>query len=277
MALEGMLAGKVAVVTGASRGIGKGVALALGDAGATVYVTGRTLTEGDAPLPGTIGATAQEVTVRGGQGIAVRCDHAQDQDVQALFDKVKQEQGHLDILVNNVFALPSGPLFQTPFWEQPLSMWDTQFQVGLRSHYVASVYGVPLMLEHKGLVVNISSFGGASYQINVAYGVAKAGVDRLARDMAKDLKPHGIAAVSLYPGVVRTERIMSEADQLPFDMSITESPELTGRVIAYLARDEARMDKTGRVHIVAELAQDYGVTDIDGSQPASLRKKKKKD
>ncbi len=269
---------KVVVVTGASRGVGKGAALALGSEGATVYVTGRTLSEGDAPLPGTIGATAQEVTERGGQGIPVRCDHSNDDDVNALFARVREEQGRLDILVNNVFAVPDGPLFDTPFWEQPLSFWDTMHTVGLRSHYIASALAVPLMLpQESGLIANISSFGGGSYQLNVAYGVGKAGVDRLAKDMAHDLKPHGIASVSLWPGIVRTERIVSQQDELPFDMRNTESPEFTGRAIAALATAPDRMERSGKVLVVAELAEDYGFIDIDGRQPRSLRRRKSKE
>jgi dehydrogenase/reductase SDR family protein 1 len=266
------LQGYVAVVTRASRGIGKGVALALGEAGATVYVTGRTLTPGTAPLPGTIGETASEVTARGGRGIAVQCDHGDDQQVEQLFQRIKDEQGTLDILVNNVFFLPDGPLFQTPFWEQPVHFWDDFLGVGCRAHYIASRLAVPLMLpKQNGLIANISSFGGGSYQINVSYGVGKAAVDRMARDMAKDLKPHGIASVSLWPGVVRTERIMGMGDAVPFDMSVTESPELTGRAIIALATAPNRMAQTGKRHIVAELAQEYGFTDTDGSQPRSLR------
>jgi len=263
----------VAVVTGASRGVGKGIALALGAAGLTVYVTGRTLQEGSAPLPGTIGATAEEITARGGEGIAVQCDHGKDEQVAALFQRVQKEQGHLDILVNNVFCVPDGPLFGTPFWEQPLSFWDQMHDIGLRSHYVASFYAAPLMLPRKkGLIANISSFGGGSYQLNVAYGVGKAGVDRLAKDMARDLKPHSIASVSLWPGIVRTERILSQADELPFDMSNTESPEFTGRAILALFNDPEWMSQTGKIHVVAELAQKYGFSDIDGSQPTSLRR-----
>jgi len=262
------LAGKVAVVTGASRGVGRGVALALGAEGATVYVTGRTVE----PKPGVVGSlkeTAAEIDDRGGRGHAVRCDHGNDDDVRELFTLVREREGTLDVLVNNVFATPSGPVFDTPFWEQPIAFWDTMHTVGLRSHYVASVFAAPLMLEHGGLVANVSSFGGASYQVNVAYGVGKAGVDRLARDMARDLRPHGVCAVSLYPGIVRTERVLS--GELPFSTEVSESPELTGRAIAALYLDPDRLEQTGKVHVVAELAERYGFRDVDGTQPPSLR------
>ena len=265
------LSGVVAVVTGASRGVGKGVALALGSEGATVYVTGRTLTASDGGLPGSLTETAEEITARGGHGVPVVCDHEDDAAVQALFARVAAEHGLLDILVNNAFAIPSGEgLYGTPFWEQPIGCWDTMHQVGLRSHYTASVCAAPLLLKSaRGLVANISSFGGASYQVNVAYGVGKAGVDRLSADMAVDLRPHGVAVVSLYPGVVRTERVLS--GELPYSLKHSESPELTGRAVAALSADTARMRHTGKVCVVAELAQEYGFTDVDGKQPRSLR------
>lgn len=266
------LTGRVALVTGASRGVGKGIALALGEAGATVYVTGRTVEEGAAPLPGTIGATAAAIDERGGEGIAVRCDHADDEQTRAVVEQISRERGQLDILVNNVFAVPRENMFGKPFWEQPFSLWDTMHDVGLRSHYVASALCAPMMVKAgRGLVVNVSSFGGAGFQINVAYGVGKAAVDRLARDMAHDLRPHGVVSVSLWPGIVRTERITAFGDQVPWDMSVTESPELSGRAICALATDAEVMRHTGKVLVVAELARDYGFTDIDGSQPASLR------
>jgi len=263
------LAGKIAVVTGASRGVGKGVALALGDHGMTVYVTGRTLEPGKGAHPGSLRETADEITKRGGRGVPVRCDHADDADVAKLFSEVEEAHGRLDVLVNNVFAIPDGPLFGTPFWKQPIGFWDTMHTVGLRSHYVASVNAAPLLLATPdSLVANVSSFGGRSYQVNVAYGVGKAGVDRLARDMAKDLRPHSVCSVSLYPGIVRTERVL--AGELPFDTKVSESPELTGRAVAALAGDPDRMRHTGKVLIVAELAALYGFTDVDGGVPVSL-------
>jgi len=263
------LKGKVVVVTGASRGVGRGIAVALGAEGATVYLSGRTMDAAGEEIGGSLRQTAEEIDARGGRGVPVRCDHGVDEDVQALFARVESEQGRCDILVNNVFAIPSGEMFGTAFWKQPIGFWDTMHRVGLRSHYVASVYAAPLLLKSQGLIANISSFGGASYQVNVAYGVGKAGVDRLARDMARDLKPHGVCSVALYPGVVRTERVL--AGELPFSTEVSESPEFTGRAIAALFADPKRMDKTGRVHVVAELAEEYGFDDVDGTRPPSLR------
>jgi dehydrogenase/reductase SDR family protein 1 len=213
-----VLQGRVAVVTGASRGIGKGIALALGAAGAMVYVTGRSLLLSDDPR-GSLQGTMEQIEASGGMAVAVRCDHADDAQVKAMFEQIEQEQGRLDVLVNNVMAtpqrgeLPPGALSQWdlhPFWEVPLEFWDAFHRVGVRSHYVASVYAVPLMIRSEsGLIVKISSSGAARYADNVAYGVGKAGVDKLAADMAEELRPYGVASVALWPGFTRTEDVLS--------------------------------------------------------------------
>jgi dehydrogenase/reductase SDR family protein 1 len=266
------LRGTIAIVTGASRGVGKGIALGLGEAGATVYVTGRSVDHRANGLPGTIDETAREVTALGGRGIAVRCDHAVDDDVRALFDRVRAEAGHVDVLVNNAFAVPDGKLV-APFWELPIAHWDTMHAVGLRSHYVASVLCAPMMIGRKnGLIVHVSSFGAKIYAVNVAYGAGKAGVDRMARDMARELRPHGVTAVALWPGIVKTERLQLEPDRLGFDSTNGESAQFSGRAVAALAADPKRIEKSGKSLVVAELALEYGFTDIDGSQPKSLRK-----
>jgi dehydrogenase/reductase SDR family protein 1 len=266
------LGGQVAVVTGASRGVGKGIAIALGEAGATVYVTGRSVDPGVSRLPGTVRETAEEVSRAGGRGVAVACDHRRDDEVAALFARVREESGRLDILVNNAFAVPEGgELWGVPFWRQPIHFWDDMHGVGLRSHYVASVLAAPLLIERGGgLIANISSFAGGMFALNVAYGVGKAAVDRLAADMAHDLTPYGVASVSLWPGIVKTERVL--AGELPFDAKHGESPHLTGRAIAHLAVDPERMAKTGKTLVVAELAAEYGFTDVDGRLPRSLRR-----
>jgi len=271
--MSGALAGKVAVVTGASRGVGKGVALGLGEAGATVYITGRTVQAGTARLPGTIGETAEAVSRLGGHGIAVRCDHANDADVEALFRRVKDEQGRLDILVNNVIAVPppEEPFIGVRFWELPIAVWDMLHTTGLRSHYVASWFAVPMMLEGGGLIVNVSSGGEVRYAFNIPYGVGKAGVRRLTQDMAHELRPHSIAVVSLWPGLVRTERVMSHKEDLKARGMDAErhgeSPQFTGRAVAALASDSNIMEKTGQSLEVRDLAEAYGFTDTDGTLP----------
>ncbi len=267
------LDGAIAIVTGASRGVGKGIALGLGEAGATVYVTGRTLERGT--LAGTIGETADAVSALGGRGIAVACDHAEDAQTLALVARVQKERGRLDVLVNNAFAVPDGKLV-APFWELPIEQWDVMHRVGLRSHYIASVAAAPLLVAQKrGTIVNVSSFGAKIYAVNVAYGVGKAGVDRMSRDMARELRPHGVCVVSLWPGIVKTERLLGVPDRLGFDPKNGESPQLSGRAVAAIVADEDRMKKSGQALVVAELALEYGFTDIDGSQPASMRREPK--
>jgi dehydrogenase/reductase SDR family protein 1 len=275
------LKGKVAVVTGASRGVGKGIALGLGEFGATVYVTGRTVKKEDAtvPLPGTINETAEEVNKIGGKGIPIRCDHRNDIEVKALFDRVLKERGKIDILVNNAWAgyeniakvtKPEEYIFETPFWKQPLSLWDDMQTVGLRSTYVASAFAAPIMInQNDGLIVNISYYAGRKHMSNVAYGVCKAAVDRLTADTAFELKDHGVTVISLYPGLVRTESVMRNKDC--FDLSNSESPQFIGRCVVALAGDSNRHSETGKILIAAEVAQKYGFTDIDGKQPKSLR------
>ncbi|MBA3391694.1 MAG: SDR family NAD(P)-dependent oxidoreductase [Deltaproteobacteria bacterium] len=266
------LAGQIAVVTGASRGVGRGIALGLAEAGATVYVTGRTVSAGGAGgLPGTIGETAAEATALGGRGIAIACDHADDAAVATAFARIVSEAGHIDILVNNAFAVPEGVMIGT-FWELPIDQWDTMHRVGLRSHYVAAWHAAPRMIARRqGLIVNVSSFGAKLQAVSVAYGVGKAGVDRMSRDMGRELRPHGVTAVSIWPGIVKTERQLAE--QLGLDPSVIgESPRFSGRAVAALATDPERLAKTGQALVVAELAREYGFTDLDGSQPPSLRR-----
>lgn len=270
------LQGKVALVTGASRGVGKGIAIGLGEAGATVYLTGRTLQEGQAAvdLPGTISEAATAVDAAGGRGIAVRCDHRDDRQVEALFEQIAREQGRLDILVNNVWGgyehFFDGTEFwkERGFWSMPLSRWDAMFQAGVRAHYIASVLATPLMIaQGDGLIVNISFFAAQRSDMGVAYGAAKAADDRMAQAMAHELRPHHVAAVSLYPGLVRTEGVLKAA---VFDLSNSESPQFVGRAVAALAADPKRMEKSGQVLVAAALALEYGFTDIDGKQPRPL-------
>jgi NAD(P)-dependent dehydrogenase (short-subunit alcohol dehydrogenase family) len=268
----------VAVVTGASRGAGKGIALALGSRGYTVYVTGRSERPGDAPLPGTIHETAAEIERSGGQGIAVACEHGDDAQVRELFERVAREQdGRLDILVNNACALPDALVQPGAFWEKPLSMLSL-LDVGMRSNYVASYYAAPLMIARRsGLIVHTSSFGGTCYMHGPAYGAGKAAVDKMAHDMGVELRPHHVAVVSIWMGLLKTERTeVALADpelarHYEHLLESMESPQLTGFVIDALAHDPHLMHRSGRIWIGAELAQQYGIRDIDGQQPPSHR------
>lgn len=271
----GLITDRVVVVTGASRGAGKGIACALGATGATVYVTGRTRDEGEAPLPGSVAATAEAVTAAGGRGISVYCDHGDDAEVAALFEQIREEQGRLDILVNNATALPASITESGPFWEKPLEQ-TCLFDVGLRSHYVASWYAAPLLLAAgAGLIVNTSSFGGRIYMHGPAYGAGKAAIDKMAHDMAHDFRPHHVAVVSLWMGLLLTERTRAVFDAQPelySELAATaETPEFTGRIIDALASDPQLMEKSGLVMIGAELAEHYGVQEADGRQPPSHR------
>lgn len=273
--------GGVAVVTGASRGIGKGIALELGALGMTVYVTGRSTGDGG-PLPGTIGQTAAEIDALGGQGVPVACDHHVDEQVEKVLSQVVEEHGTVDVLVNNVFSAPDlAGWLNRPFWTLPLASWDQVLDIGLRSHYVASALVAPAMVAAgRGLIVNVSSSGAVSYAHNVAYGVGKAGLDKMTADMAHELRPHGVCVVSVWPGLVRTELVMSGAKQGEdgaqyldlgpegrFDLSQAESPRFVGRAVAGLAQDPAVLARTGTAVTAAALADVYGFTDVDGRVP----------
>lgn len=273
------LTGRIALVTGASRGVGRGVALGLGEAGATVYVTGRTAVEGTGRegLAGSVQRTADEVTALGGQGIPVVCDHRDDAQVEALFDRIRSEQGRIDILVNNVWAgyerMVEGDTYtwERPFWQQPLWRWDAMFTAGVRAHFMASRLAAPLMVaQRSGLIVVVSFWAAQKYMGNVLYGAAKAADDKLVADMAHELRPHNVAVVSLYPGLVRTEAVMAAAEF--FDLSNSESPQYVGRAVAGLAVDPHVMEKSGQVWVTAALADLYGFADIDGKRviPATL-------
>lgn len=267
--------GKVCVVTGASRGVGKGIALALGAMGATVYVTGRSAKPTDSPLGGTVDATAAEITARGGKGVAVHCDHGDEASVAALFERVKRESGRLDILVNNAIALPDELTLVKPFWQKSLKELSL-LDVGLRSNYVTTWNAAPLLVESRGLVVFTSSFGGTCYMHGPAYGAGKAGTDKMAHDMAHDFKPFDVTAISLWLGLVRTERTnnvcAAEPEKYGAAFKVAESPEFPGRVIAALYNDPERQSLSGAIQVAAELGKRYGVTDLEGRQPPSYRR-----
>ncbi len=272
----GSLAGKVAVVTGASRGVGKGTALALAAEGMTVYVTGRTVEAGVAPLPGTVRETAALCDERGGKGVPVQVDVTDDAQLEALFAQVQAEQGRLDVLVNNVLSIPPEMTEHKPFWEKPLSNWEI-FDTGLRAAFIASHHAAKIMVpQGSGLIVGISGFVGVTYTYDVIFGTTKAAMDRMMRDMAIELKPHAVAAVSLWQGFTYTERAIENLKNVPgmaaqLNSAAGSSPEYPGRIIAALAKDDKVMARSGGTWINAELGEAYGVSDIDGRMIPSNR------
>ena len=255
------------MVTGASRGAGRAVAHVLGEAGATVYLTGRSVP--GAPSgegrSGDIEATARGVDRRGGTGIAVQCDHTVDAQVERLFDRVRAEHGRVDVLVNNAWGGyeqrgdSAATFFGTPFWEQPLWRWEGMFTAGVRSHYVTSRSAAPLMLapgaDRPRLIVSTLAWAYGAYLGNVLYDTAKAATVRMTYGLAQDLRPHGVAAVALAPG----------------HLGVNESPEYLGRAVAALASDPDVLAKSGEVLTVGDLAREYGFTDVDGTQPEPFR------
>jgi NAD(P)-dependent dehydrogenase (short-subunit alcohol dehydrogenase family) len=265
----------VAVVTGASRGAGRGIAIALGSHGCTVYVTGRSERAGDATLPGTIHETAAAVTAAGGKGIAVRVDHADDGQVAALFDQVRNEAGRLDILVNNACLIREEVLRPGNFWEKPIDVVD-MFEVGLRSSFVASHYAAPLMVSQRhGLMIFTSASGSVHYVLGPVYGVHKAGMDKMAADMAVELRSFGVASLSIWMGTLLTERVKAMIVSNPAKYGrlgdTAETPEFTGHVIWALFNDPELMSLSGQTVIGAEMAVRYGIKDEGGRQPPSYR------
>lgn len=257
---ERTLKGMTAVVTGGTKGVGRGVAHELARGGARVFLTGRS-------------AAAEEA--QQDQMTWLRCDHRNDDDVDAAFGRIAQSAGAIDILVNSVWGgyeqmVENGEFtWGKPFWDQPLWRWDAMFAAGVRAHYRASQLAARMMVaRRRGLIVNISHWAARKRIGNVAYGVAKAATEKMTADMAEELKPHGVTVVALYPGLVRTEKVMEAAQWL--DLSNSESPEFTGRAVVALASDAEVLRHTGRVHVVADLAREYGFTDTDGSRPRPL-------
>ena len=280
--MSGNLKGKVALVTGASRGIGKGIAIGLGEAGALVYITGRSVnqTSSTDSVSGSLLETKSAIEKAGGICIAVPVDHSDDEQIKSLFEQIVREQnGQLDLLVNNAYGGVRSLIAakSKPFWEADINLWDACNQVGLRSHYVASHFAAKMMTQHKqGLIVTISSWGGLAPIFGVAYGTGKSACDRLAADMAVELKPFNVASISIWPGIVGTEQFHQLADESLGVTAIAdkfnwETPLFVGRVIADLCNDPALMRRTGKVQIVAELAAHYGIVDEYEYRPASLR------
>ncbi|MGH3300940.1 MAG: SDR family NAD(P)-dependent oxidoreductase [Streptosporangiaceae bacterium] len=265
----GRLSGRVALVTGASRGCGKGIAVVLGEEGATVYVTGRSVRGEPTTLgrPGTIDETADEVTARGGRGIAVRCDHTDDAQVRDVFARIDDEQGGLDLLVNNAWSgYEIGPDPALAFWQIEWRHWDLMFSGGLRATAYASYLAAPSMIEaRKGLIVNITWVLDRPHG-HAFYEVVKSGTNKLTEQMADDLRPHAVACVAVSPGFMRLERMNLSPDQA----AMTESAEFAGRAVAALAADSDVLAKSGSVLTTPALAREYGFTDVDGSQRSSF-------
>ncbi|MFC0601070.1 SDR family NAD(P)-dependent oxidoreductase [Streptomyces palmae] len=271
------LGGTVAVVTGASRGVGRGIALALGEAGATVYVTGRSTRDGARTegLPGTVDDTADEVTARGGKGVAIHCDHHAPEDNAALLERLQADHGKLDLLVNNAWAgyeRSAEVRFDAPFWDQPTWRYDLM-EASLRAQYDVTRRLVPLMLaQDKGLIVGISFSDGDIYLGQVAYDVFKSASDRMAKGFAYDLRKKDITAVSLHPGFVRTERVEAAWEALgDGPASVVHSPEYVGRAICALLTDPKLKERSGSVLTTGDLAAEHGFTDVDGRRPPAFR------
>jgi NAD(P)-dependent dehydrogenase (short-subunit alcohol dehydrogenase family) len=268
------LTGQVAVVTGATRGAGLGIARVLGEEGATVYVTGRSVRGVPAvpEYPGSVEDAAGEVDARGGHGIPVRCDHTDEQSVTGLFERVQADHGRLDVLVCNAWAgyMPyaeHNDWFAQPFWEQSMERWDGMFTGGLRAHLMTARYGVPVMLPaRRGLVVFTTFTMGRKYLGNVFYDVAKNGICRAAEVLAGELEEHEIAVLALTPGWVLAERM---TELTPGQRAQTESAEYIGRAVAALAADPGIMRRSGQALAVGNLAREYGFTDVDGRQPTA--------
>jgi NAD(P)-dependent dehydrogenase (short-subunit alcohol dehydrogenase family) len=285
------LAGTVAVVAGASRGAGRGIALALGDRGATVYVAARTSRSGSAPpdgAPGTIEDTAEEVTRRGGRGIPMRVDCTVDAQVAALFDRVAAEQGRLDLLANAVWGMSDGyrssedlmAAWGRPFWEEPASAWTQMMDAGPHAYFLTSRHAVPLMAKHgRGIVVGVTDGyfptpGGedpyAMGHSQLLWHLAHYTINLLMKGMAAQTKKQKISVVTLMPGFMRTERVVrmmtTEKVKKQFGFDHSESTEYIGRAVAALAVDPKVASKSGKVHFVADLAREYGFTDTDGRQ-----------
>ncbi|AXU21282.1 short-chain dehydrogenase (plasmid) [Novosphingobium sp. THN1] len=269
---------KIALVTGASRGAGAGIARGFGEMGYTVYVTGRTVTPGDAKgwdgtvLPGTVSETAQKITENGGNGIPVVCDHSDDASVARVFEQIMDEQGRLDVLVNNAAYMHHQLIEKAPFWEKEL---DAQkiLDVGLRSAYVASWHAAKIMVPQKsGLIAMTSSFGATCYMHGPAYGAQKAGLDKLAHDMEHDFRGTGVIAVSLWLGPQLTERALIAAKTNPEQyegfLSMAENPEFSAHVLAAIDSAPNRDELSGQTLIVAEIAKELGVTDRGHDRPS---------
>ena len=293
--------GRVAVVTGASRGIGRGIALELGSAGYKVYCLGRSSRNSQGKIESqrpvaegldlTVESAAEEITKRGGTGIAVPCDLGKDGIIEDILENtVQANEDRLDVLVCSAYTTPLTGI-RGEFWKQDLDMWDYVNGLGLRQVYAACRAAAPILIDtaetnkqtannQPPLVCLVSSFGGKSYTFNVAYGVGKAGIDRLSVDMSYQLAKYGVATTTLYPGLVKTEANMKMEDDGTWDeasggldLSVGESPAFSGKAVVEIAAlpKDSMMERSGNVEVVAELATEFDFTDTNGKRPASIR------
>lgn len=274
--MSATLSGKVALVTGASRGIGKGIACALAEHGATVYVTGRTVKCGQHALPGTVDETVDEVNARGGKGVAAALDLSDDAQIAGLFERIHREAGRLDVLVNNAMAIPEAMTRRDGFWEKPLDEWEI-WDTGMRAAYIAAWHAARIMVpQGSGLIIAMSGYVGVTYTYDVIFGTTKTATDRMMRDMGHELRGSGVSALSLWQGFTYTERAIENLKSVPgmasqLNSAVGSSPEFPGRVIAALAMDPNVASRSGGTFINAELAAEYGLTDRDGRTIPSLR------
>ena len=272
----GALTGKVAVVTGATRGIGKGIALALAEQGATVYVTGRTLEPGTGDFAGSVGETVAEVEARGGKGVGVALELKDDGAIAALFAQIARDEGRLDLLVNNAMAIPAEMTERKGFWDKSPGNWEI-WDTGLRAAFIASWHAARIMVpQGSGLIVSLSGYVGLTYTYDVIFGTTKSAVDRMMHDMAVDFADTGVTSLALWQGFTLTERAQQNLKTVPgmanqLNSAAGCSIEFPGRVIAALLADPDLTKRSGGSWITAELAADYGVTDIDGRTIPSLR------
>jgi dehydrogenase/reductase SDR family member 1 len=268
------LAGRVALVTGASKNIGKGIALEVAASGALTYITARTLDDVAGQLA-SLERTAAEIEANGGRAVAVVCDHTNDADVERVFERIGKEHGRLDLLVN-VASPDFSAMVGVPFWELPFETMSRCLDVGPRSNFVATALAARVMIpQRSGVVVNISSHGAEGYLLSVPYGAGKAGIDKVTRDTALELRTHDVAVVSLWPGLVLTEGLLANAvvndkgdlELFGLDLSFGESPKFNGKAVVALASDPKIMDRSGGSFWSSQLARDYGFTEDDGSLP----------
>ena len=270
----GSLDGRVALVTGASKNIGKGIALEVAASGATTYVTARTVED----VPGQLASLARtvaEIEAAGGTAIALACDHRDDAQVEAVFDRIRADHGRLDVVVN-VASPDFSEMVGRPFWELPFRHIDDCLDIGPRSDYVTTALAARTMIpQGSGVVINISSHGAEGYLLSVPYGVGKAAIDKVTQDTAFELRSHGVAVVSLWPGLVLTEGLLANTvltedgrrELHGLDVGFGETPKFNGKAVVALAADPEILAKTGGSYWSASLAREYGFTEDDGHLP----------